>query len=61
MTRRMKVPHVEYARAQVSSLLLGQGLLGGPHLVLDVLQGVRGHLNVGCSYLQARVPYVAIY
>ena len=41
----MKVPHVEYARAQVSRLLLGQGLLGGAHLVLDTLQGVGEYLR----------------
>ena len=36
----MEVPHVEDTCSQASCLILGEGLLGDPHLVLDGVYGV---------------------
>ena len=49
-----KLPHVEGACAQVPRLLLGQGLLGHPHLKLDVVDGVGGDLGESLIIIRLR-------
>ena len=49
-----KLPHVEGACTQVPRLLLGQGLLGQPHLELDVINGVGGDLGKSLIIIRLR-------
>ena len=49
-----KLPHVKGACAQVPHLLLGQGLLGQPHLKLDVVDGVGGDLGKSLVIIRLR-------
>ena len=49
-----KLPHVEGACAQVPRLLLGQWLLGHPHLELDVVNGIGGDLGKSLVIIRLR-------